>query len=225
MLCGAAPDQKSNSFPCSRHQVPAPLRLALQLHSSFQMRASRGSLMRPVPERPGDDACRLDAPLCQAGGNAADFLERLADEAWRACVGRRVVFEEAGRFAWWRTVASMANANMTRETWRCQLCQDRLSLWSRPNSFSAISKLSSMLQRCLSTWTSVSTPVPAGYQAVKNAWAPSARAQTLRVQPQTLRVSATPMLRRFSRPRVHRPMPPRRYSSASRSASSRYARS
>ena len=26
-------------------------------------------------------------------------------------------------------------ASMTSETWRCQPCQDRVSLWSRPNSF------------------------------------------------------------------------------------------
>src|ERR1700752_3183021 len=43
--------------------------------------------------------------------------------------------------------AVMANASMTSETWRCQPCQERVSLWSRPSSFLAVSKLSSMAQR------------------------------------------------------------------------------
>lgn len=39
-------------------------------------------------------------------------------------------------------VASMAKASMTSETCRCHPCQERVSLWSRPSSFLAISKLS-----------------------------------------------------------------------------------
>ena len=62
--------------------------------------------------------------------------------------------------AWWRIVASMAKANMTSETWRCQPCQERLSLWSRPSSFLAVSKPSSIVQRCPSTATRVSMSGP-----------------------------------------------------------------
>jgi Flavin reductase like domain len=32
-------------------------------------------------------------------------------------------------------------------TWRCQPCQERVSLWSSPSSFLAVSKLSSIAQR------------------------------------------------------------------------------
>src|SRR5450759_1810091 len=41
----------------------------------------------------------------------------------------------------------MAKASMTSETWRCQPCQERVSLWSSPSSFLAVSKLSSIAQR------------------------------------------------------------------------------
>jgi hypothetical protein len=45
--------------------------------------------------------------------------------------------------------AFIAKASMMSETWRCQPCQERVSLWSSPNSFFAASKLSSMAQRLL----------------------------------------------------------------------------
>jgi hypothetical protein len=48
-------------------------------------------------------------------------------------------FGDVGRIA-----AVMAKASMTRATWRCQPRQERVSLWSRPSSFLAVSKLSSM---------------------------------------------------------------------------------
>ena len=102
-----------------------------------------------------------------------------------------------------RMVASMAKASMTSETWRCQPCQERASLWSRPSSFFAVSNASSIAQRFPSTETKVSTGVPAGHQVLKNAHSPSARP------------------RRISRPRVQTPTAPSLYSSASRSASSR----
>src|SRR5512144_841594 len=35
-------------------------------------------------------------------------------------------------FARWRITASRAKASMTSETWRCQPCQLRVSLWSSP---------------------------------------------------------------------------------------------
>src|SRR5450631_2890770 len=63
----------------------------------------------------------------------------------------------------------MAKASITMETWRCHPCQDLLSLWSSPNSFFAVSKLSSIAHRWPSTATSVSVGVPAGHQVVKKA--------------------------------------------------------
>src|SRR5450759_1849439 len=36
-----------------------------------------------------------------------------------------------------RIAAIMAKASMTSETWRCQPCQERVSLWSSPSSFLA----------------------------------------------------------------------------------------
>lgn len=72
-----------------------------------------------------------------------------------------------------------------------------------PNSFLAVSKLSSIAQRWPSTATSVSMLVPAGYQVVKKTRSPSA------------------MRRRISRPRVHKPSLALLNCPASRSASSR----
>ena len=123
---------------------------------------SSDGLMCPAPERPGDDVCGLDAALGQAGGDASEFLDRPADEVWRARVrgawgwgvwgwrvwvrGRRGgVFGGAGWFARWRMLAIMAKASMTRLTCRCQPCRERVSLWSRPSSVLAVSKLSSMV--------------------------------------------------------------------------------
>ena len=102
-----------------------------------------------------------------------------------------------------RMVASMAKASMTSETWRCQPCQERVSLWSRPSSFFAVSKASSMAQRRPSTATRVSIVAPAGHQVVKKAHSPSARP------------------RRISKLRVQIPVALPPYSAASRSASSR----
>jgi hypothetical protein len=62
---------------------------------------------------------------------------------------------------------SMAKANMTSETWRCQPCQDRVSLWSRPGSLLVVSKAFSMTQRCPSAMTGVSIAVPVGHRVVK----------------------------------------------------------
>ncbi len=47
------------------------------------MRALRGGLTRPSSNRLSDDVSWAGASLCQASGDAADFLERPADEAWR----------------------------------------------------------------------------------------------------------------------------------------------
>jgi hypothetical protein len=44
----------------------------------------------------------------------------------------------------WRIAASMAKATITSETCRCQPCQERVSLRSRPSSFLAVSNASSI---------------------------------------------------------------------------------
>jgi hypothetical protein len=63
--------------------------------------------------------------------------------------------------------ASMAKASITSETWRCQPCHERVSLWSRPSSVLAVSNASSMAQRRPSTATSVPIVAPAGHHVVK----------------------------------------------------------
>src|SRR5215204_2377744 len=177
--------------------------LALQLRSLLQMCMSCGGLVGASPHRPGDDVGGLDLSLRETDGDAAEFLDRPANEAWRIRASRLGIFGGVGALAWWRMTASMAKASITSETCRCQPCQERVSLWARPSSFLAVSKLSSMAQRCPSTLTSTATGVPAGHQVAKKARSPSA------------------MLRRIRRPRVHRPDRVWLYSAASRSASSR----
>jgi len=75
-------------------------------------------LVSSSPERPSDDACGLDAALGEARGDAAEFLDRPADKGWRAWVrGRRGgVFCGGAWLAWWRMLAIMANASMTKLT-------------------------------------------------------------------------------------------------------------
>jgi hypothetical protein len=77
--------------PCAFRQRPAPpelklgavdLSLTLQLHSSFQMCALYGGLMGPSPRQPGDDMSRLNAPLREPGGDAANFLHGPADQGF-----------------------------------------------------------------------------------------------------------------------------------------------
>ena len=150
--------------------------LALRLHFLLHVAALCDGLVRPSPERPCDDVGRWDASLCKSAGNAAAFLDRPADKAWRAWVrGRRgSVFCGAGWFAWWRTWAMAANASMTKDTCRCQPCQDRTSLWWRPSSVLAHSKLSSMAQRCPSTATRVLMP------GVEKPWAGQAASDSAR---------------------------------------------
>src|SRR3954465_6490761 len=105
---------------------------------------------------------RLEALLREADGDVANLLDRPTDEVRRIRVSLIRVFWGGDAFAWWRMTASM-----TSETWRCQPCHERVSLWSRPSSFFAVSKASSMAQRCPSTATRVSAVVPAGHQVVK----------------------------------------------------------
>src|SRR3979409_996673 len=136
--------------------------------------------------------CGSDPLSSESDGDAADFLDRPTDQ-WRRgyslvfAVVRRFVFFGGCELARWRITAIMAKASITRETWRCQPCQDLLSLCSSPNSFFAVSKLSSTAHRWPSTVTSVSMDVPAGHQVLKKAKSPSA------------------IFRRISRPRVQRP--------------------
>src|SRR3954467_7962554 len=146
--------------------------------------------MGASPERPGDDAGGPDAPLRETGGDTAELLDRPADEVWRARASRIGGFGGGASFARRRIAASIAKASITSETWRCQPCQERVSLWSSPSSVLAVSKPSSIAQRRPSTLTSVSAGVPAGHQVEKEAGSPSVR------------------LRRISRPRVQRPRLP-----------------
>src|ERR1051325_7567547 len=129
--------------------------------------------MGAAPQGPCDDFGGLDLASGQTRGDTADCRPRPADQ-WRLLriIGRRL-FGGAGVLAWRRMAAIMAKAGMTSETCRCQPCQERVSLWSRPSSFLAVSKLSSMAQRRPSTATRVSMSVPAGHQAAKKARAPS----------------------------------------------------
>src|SRR3954454_15324611 len=159
--------------------------------------------MGAAPEGPGDDVGGVDLALRQACGDPADFLHRPADQRRLLRIIVRLLFGGAGVLALRRMAASIAKASITSETCRCQPCQERVSLWSRPNSFLAVSKPSSMAQRCPSTVTSTATGVPAGHQVAKKARSPSA------------------ILRRIRRPLVHRPDRVWLSSAASRSASSR----
>jgi len=132
----------------------------------------RGGLVGAVPEGPGDDGGGFDLAVRQARGNPADFLHRPTDQRRLLRIIRRLLFGGAGVLVWRRMAAniakasiakaSIAKASMTSETCRCQPCQERVSLWSRPSSFLAVSKLSSMAQRCPSTLTSTATGVPPG---------------------------------------------------------------
>src|SRR3954468_2724910 len=162
-----------------------------------------GGLVGAAPEGPGDNGGGFDMALRQARSDTADFLHRPADQRRLLRIIARLLFGGAGVLALRRMAASIAKASMTSETCRCQPCQERVSLWSRPNSFLAVSKPSSMAQRRPSTATRVSIPVPAGHQVVKKASSPSA------------------ILRRIRRPLVQRLDRLWLYSAASRSASSR----
>src|SRR5829696_7197274 len=109
--------------------------------------------MGAAPEGPCDNVGGFDPALRQARSNSADFLHRPADQhrLLRSIV--RLLFGGAGVLALRRMAASIAKASMTSETCRCQPCQERVSLWSRPSSFLAVSKLSSMAQRCPSSYS------------------------------------------------------------------------
>jgi hypothetical protein len=105
-------------------------------------------LVSPSPKRPCNDVSGVDASLRETLGYPADFLDRPAYEVWRFLGVRAFVFLGVILFARCWMAAIMAKASMTSETWRCQPCQDLVSLWSSPNSFLAVSKLSSIAHRC-----------------------------------------------------------------------------
>src|SRR4028118_1680926 len=130
--------------------------------------------MRSPPSRPSDDERGADAALREAGGDAADLLDRPSDERRSPRLARAGVCSAAA-FARWRATASTANAGIARETWRCQPRQERVSSWSRPSSFLAVSNASSIARRLPSTETKASIGVPAGHQVLKNAHPPPGR--------------------------------------------------
>src|SRR5215204_7465897 len=124
--------------------------------------------MRSSPSGPGDHESRVDLSLAQACGHAANFLDRPAYQ--RCSLASSLLFwGEVKLLARSRTTAIMAKASITSDTCRCQPCQERVSLWVRPNSVLAVSKASSIAQRWPSTRTRISIGVPAGHQVEKNA--------------------------------------------------------
>ena len=72
--------------------------LALQLRFPFEVCAARFGLVGAPPERPCDDMGGLDAPLGELDGDAADFLDRPADQEYLVR-RRRSVFLGATTFA------------------------------------------------------------------------------------------------------------------------------
>jgi len=103
-------------------------RLALQLHFSFEMNGACFGLMGAPPQLPGDDMSGLDSPLGELDGDAADFLDRPADQARRFVGSSGGVFLGGTALAWWRMAVIMAKASITSETCLCQPCQERVSL-------------------------------------------------------------------------------------------------
>jgi hypothetical protein len=73
-----------------------------------------------------------DLALSQTRGDAADFLDRPADQR-RRCVLMilTMLFGGVTVFAWLRIAAIMAKASMTSGTWRCQPCQERVCQQAR----------------------------------------------------------------------------------------------
>jgi hypothetical protein len=105
------------------------LSLALQLHFPFEVSAACVGLVSSPPERPCENTVDRDAPLSELDSDATDFLDRPADQERCLVCRRGGVFLSAGSaLARWRMTAIMAKASMTRETWRCQPCQERVSL-------------------------------------------------------------------------------------------------
>ena len=157
------------------------------IEDSLTMGVLGGGLVGSAPLGPCYDVGGLNAALGQFCRDAADFLDGPGDQG-RIFRRIRKVFGGGAAFSRLRMAPIIAKASITSETWRCQPCQEHVSLWSRPSSFLAVSKLSSIAQRCPSTLTSVSMAVPFGHHVEKNAR------------------SASAIVRRISKPRVQIPV-------------------
>ena len=111
--------RRRNGLPAKAQPVDPGL--ALQLPFCSKVSALRDGLVRPSPERPCDGVGGLNALSSQSDGDAADFLDRPADQRRRGRVfvfaGRqRTVFFGAGGLARCRMAAIMAKASITRDT-------------------------------------------------------------------------------------------------------------
>ena len=100
--------------------------LALQLHSRFEVSAPRGGLMGASPARPCDDVSGSYTALSKLVGDPPNLLDRPADQILMVRI--LDLFGGVTLLARYRITAIMAKASMTRETWRCQPCHERLSL-------------------------------------------------------------------------------------------------
>ena len=64
-----------------------PITEALQLRSRFDVSLPSRGLMGSSPERPGDDVGWMDLSLGEPDGDAADLLNRPADQGRRRAAG------------------------------------------------------------------------------------------------------------------------------------------
>ena len=92
-----------------------PALLALQLRLASEVSSARRGLVGSSPERPGDDVGGSDTPLGELRGDAAELLNRPADQR---AVRRALpaVFGGGVPFARRRIAAIMAKASITSET-------------------------------------------------------------------------------------------------------------
>ena len=92
--------------------------LALQLHFRSEVCLLSCGLMGASPERLCDDMGGMDLLPCEAGGDAADFLHRPADQLAVLRLSDRIVFGGSGgrMLARWRMTAIIAKASITSET-------------------------------------------------------------------------------------------------------------
>ena len=98
LACGASYERRSTE------RIEASSGLALQLHISLDVSFSSDGLMCASPDGPCNDVSGVDPSLRKADGDAADFLDRPADQ-WRwgfvvfDVVFRRLVFGGGVAFA------------------------------------------------------------------------------------------------------------------------------
>jgi len=86
--------QLSNILPkLHRHLMPTLLMMyVLAFLDRANVGFARAGLMSPAPSRPCEDTGVRDAPLCKLQGDAADFLDRPADQERRFGRDRSFVF-------------------------------------------------------------------------------------------------------------------------------------